>query len=86
MTTIDTLAKQFMDAGAALGEAMTKELEQRDPSLAATVAGAIAAGQHLRLGIAFDPVLPQIQLDAVDTHGSALRVMHIGAEMPRRRQ
>jgi hypothetical protein len=82
---IDTLAKQFMDAGAALGEALSAELEARDPGLAATVASAIAGGQHLRLAIAFDPVLPQIQLDAVGTDGSALRVMHIGAEMPRGR-
>lgn len=82
---IDTLAKQFMDAGAALGEALSAELEARDPRMAAAVAAAVAAGQHLRLAIAFDPVQPQIELDAVDTAGRALRVMHIGAEMPRGR-
>lgn len=82
---IDTLAKQFMDAGVALGEALSAELEARDPQFAATVAHAIATGQHLRLAIAFDSVEPRIELDAVDTGGKALRVMHIGGEMPKGR-
>lgn len=76
--TIETLANAFVSAGAALGEAMSGELERKDPTLAAKVAQALQFGERLQLSIEFDPVNPLVRLATLDQAGNVKRVAQVG--------
>lgn len=79
--SVESLSRDFVQLGVALGDAMVQELHAKDPSLAAKVAHAVKQGERLVLSIEFDPTIPTVRLATVDDYGTVKRAMHVAATL-----
>lgn len=80
--TTDDLARAFAAAGAALGVALTEQLQATDPELAAKLTYAVQQGERMGLCMEFDPIEPCIRLITIDDYQNVKRVMHIRGATP----
>ena len=79
MNPIDNLARAFVSASAALGDALLAQLAQSDPELAAKVAHAVESGERIVIGFEFAGDESAVRLMTIDDYQRVKRVMAINA-------
>lgn len=81
---IDRAARAFVDAAAALGEALLAKLQAEAPDIAAKAAQALQSGERMQLAMQFDPVNPLIVWQFLDDYERPKPLMTLPGQMPSR--
>lgn len=78
---IDALARAFVNAATALGEAMADQLDTTAPALSSRVSAAMVSGERVLLALELSAVAPAIRMMTIDDYQQTKVVMSIGGKM-----
>lgn len=80
-TRIDALARAFVNAAAALGEAMADQLATTAPALSSQVNAAMVSGERMLLALELSATAPAIRMMTIDDYQQTKVVMSISGKV-----
>jgi hypothetical protein len=80
-SNIENLARTFVDAAVALGNALAAQLGEQDVEMAAKVAQSLSMGERLVLCMEFHDQDPAIRLVTMDDYHQVKRVMSVAGQI-----
>lgn len=78
---IDALARDFVDAATALGEAMSAQLDMDAPGVSSHISEAIAGGARVLIALEISAAVPAIRMMMIGDDQKADVIMSISGKM-----